>query len=371
MKTFLFFALLFYVSCGSIYHLGYTQDLDSIPQFVQLTQSPISRGFSSLISLHLKENSSSEGPSKQGYATVMNLVNELIHNNRKQIQEIIKINHRVEGQCLISKSNLKNRANNFKSLQEYFRLKAKTNLKERSQSINMRDSRKIHIKDYSEIQIRIKRQFAIDIRRYERRVSTAKYAMDKTDGAIKAVNEWKPSTAHSFIETSIKETVSAYFKATHYPLEFDYTFLQLAANDIKVKRRLYEWLNMLKATLIRTLSLAQSSKAEVERNHNRLNLDMTRIIRLLKRDVRRLNHVITNADRLIKHYSGNESIYTRLYSQTNLVIEASNKWCDEEGDNYKKNKETMQEQLRVFVELKEWFRHNFNRVRQWIAKKYA
>lgn len=128
---------------------------------------------------------------------------------------------------------------------------------------------------------------------------------------------------------------------------------------------------MLKATLIRTLSQAQSSKSEVEINHNRLDFDMSRMIKLLRRDVRRLNHVITNADRLIKNYSGNEAIYTRLYSQTNLIIEASNKWCDVEGDTFKKNKESMQEQLRVFIELKEWFRHNFQRIKQWIVKKYA
>jgi hypothetical protein len=297
--------------------------------------------------LQLKATSASteESPSNAGYGKIMNIVNELIYNNRKQLQEIIRINHRVEGQCLVSSSSLKSRAANFKSLLEYFKLHAQNTLKEKSESIDMRNSRKSHVADYSTAQDRFKRVFATEIKKWSDRITTATYAIEKVDGAIKAVTEWKPQTSHSFIETSIKETVNAYTKSTHYPLVFDYTFVQLAANDLKIKRRLFQWLQSLKATLVHTLGSTQNSKFEVERLHNELNNDLTRVITLLNQDVRRLDHIIGNVENLINSYSTNESIYSGLLTQTNLVIGASKIWCNTEFGNFKLHKDSMSEHL--------------------------
>ena len=369
MKTFFFFTVILFVS-GSIYDLNYSQELDSVPEFVELTTSPISKGFLSYISLHLNTNDHTNNPNGGGYAKVMFLVNDLIQNNRRQLQDIKRINHRVEGQCLVSTHNLSNRSRNFKSLLEYFKLKSTDALKEKTESINMRDNRKIHIQEYSNAQDSIKRSHQQDMKKWEDRLRTANDAIHRAGIAIKAVNEWSPNTSHSFIETAIKETIRGYSKVTQYPLNYDPTFVQLAANDNKIKKRLYEWLNMLKGNLVQNLSYTQRSSSEVSRYFGILNNDLNSLIKLLNQDVTRLNHIIVNIDNLLKSYSSNEQIYLRLSRQTNRVIEANTVWCRVEGENYRSNLNRMSEQLKVFNDIKQWFRTNFSRVKQWIAKKY-
>jgi len=356
---------------SSIYHLNYNQELESVPEFVQLVSSPISKGFLSFVSLQLRaESSSTSLPTNSGYGKVLELINDLVRNNRRQLQDIIRINHRVQGQCLVSGSSLKNRQRNFKSLQEYFKLKLNNGLKEKAESQNMKDNRRTQAADYSASQVRFKRRYVNEIKSWNARINTAKEAINKADTAIKAVNEWKPNTSHALIEKSIKETIVLYQKVNHFPLDFDFSFIQLAANDIKTRRRLYQWLNMLKATLVHTLDFVQSSKREVSRYFIELNGNLNALIKLLGQDAKRLDHVIDNLNSLIKNYNSNESIYNALLQQTILVISANKEWCRIEVDNYKYNQQRMTEQIEVFTELKLWFRHNYSRVRQWIQKKY-
>jgi len=234
----------------------------------------------------------------------------------------------------------------------------------------MKDNRRTQAADYSASQVRFKRRYVNEIKSWNARINTAKEAINKADTAIKAVNEWKPNTSHALIEKSIKETIVLYQKVNHFPLDFDFSFIQLAANDIKTRRRLYQWLNMLKATLVHTLDFVQSSKREVSRYFIELNGNLNALIKLLGQDAKRLDHVIDNLNSLIKNYNSNESIYNALLQQTILVISANKEWCRIEVDNYKYNQQRMTEQIEVFTELKLWFRHNYSRVRQWIQKKY-
>jgi len=301
----------------------------------------------------------------------MSLVGELIRNNRRQLQDIIRINHRVEGQCLVSNNTLKNRMLNFKSLSEYFKLKNANGLKEKSESLNMRTNRRAQASGYSAAQVRFKRKFANDIKKWNSRINVGHAAVVKVDTAIKAVQEWRPKGTHSFIEKYIQESVALYEKVSHYPLDFDYTFVELAANDTKVRRRLYQWLKMLKLSIVKVLSFNVSSKMEVTKYFNTLNDFMNSLIKLLGQDAKRLDHLIENLNRLINGYTSNEKIYSVLLQQTKLVIESNKDWCRIEVDNFKYNKNRMSEQLKVFIELKEWFRHHFSKVRAWIVKKFA
>jgi len=364
-STIIFLALLFFVSC-SIDKLDSTVDLDEVPEFIQLTNSPISKVFLSAISLRMKENSEQSA----GFTKVMALINELIQDNRKQLQQIRRINQRVQGQCLVSNNKLVNRERNFSTLLRYFKSRGQLALSEKTEAINMQTSRKSQAADYAAAQNRYSYAFKGRLGKWTTRVNDLTYGLEIVNGALKAVANWTPSTKTSFIQEKVDQAVKSYEKSMNYPLTFDSEMIQLAASDNKIKQRLYEWLNMLKASILNQLTLSQDAKNEVVNSYNKLNKDITQIIKLENADAARLGKSISNWTLLIKNYADNEKIYSALSIQTQNVLRANKEWCKVETANYNSNKQSMEAQLNVFIQLKEWLRKNYSRVKQWLRKKY-
>lgn len=362
-STILFFALLVFVSC-SIDKLDATVDLDQVPEFVQLTNSPISQVFLSAVSLRMRETTED---SSAGFAKVMALVNELIHDNRRQLQSIRRVNERVKGQCLVSNNRLQNRERNFASVLRYFRTRGQVALSEKTEAINMQASRRNQAKDYAAAQARYNAAFTGRVNKWNSRVADFENAVKQVEAALKAVAAWGPT---SFIQTSIKTAVEAYTKATEFPLTFDSAMVDLASSDKKIKQRLYEWLNLLKSSLLNQLVLARDSRAQIQSSHKQINAQITQVISLENADVARLTRSINNWTILINNYSSNEKIYSALHLQTQNVLKANREWCKVEFSQYASNKKSMEAQLAVFVQLKEWFRKNYSRVRAWLRQKY-
>jgi len=154
------------------------------------------------------------------------------------------------------------------------------------------------------------------------------------------------------------------------PVSYDHEMIQLAASDEKIRRRLYQWLNLLKAAFIGCLDRAQSGSKWVADSYAEMNKLLSKIIKLENADVVRLGKSVNNWTLLIKNYGENEKIYTALQVQTQNVLKANKEWCKVENSNFTKSKTSMEEQLKVFVELKLWLRKNYSRVRQWIRKRY-
>jgi uncharacterized LabA/DUF88 family protein len=316
----------------------------------------------------MKEHSSAGEP--QGFVKVMALINELIHDNRKQLQQIRRINERVNGQCLVSNNKLVNRERNFSTLLRYFRTRNQIGLSEQSEARNMQANRASQAKDYAAAQTRYNAAFSAKSAKWTSRVTELNNGLTQVNAALKAIAEWKPATKPAFIEEKIKASVNAYQKSFDFPLAYDPEMIQLAANDTKIRQRLYEWLNMLKASIINAIDLAQSSKREVTDSHGTMNTQLSQIIKLENADAVRLGASVNNWNVLLKNYSDNEKIYSALSLQTTNVLTANKLWCNTETANYNNNKGSMEAQLKVFVDLKEWLRKNYSRVRDWLRKKY-
>ena len=364
-STILFIILLVFVS-SSIQRIDDSVDLDSIPQFVELTSSPISKVFLSAISLRMKASPSSSA----GFSKVMALIEDLIRDNRNQLQSIRRINQRVEGQCLVSNNKLVNRERSFASLLRYFKSRGELALSEKTEAINMQSNRNEQASSYAAAQTRFNQAYTTRVNKWNARVKDLEDAVTQVTAALKAVSEWTPVTKTSFIEEKIQDSVHAYQKSFNFPLTYDADMIQLSANDTKVRQRLYEWLNMLKASILNQLVLAQRSRTEVTSSHSTITQQITNIIKLEKADSARLAGSINNWTILIKNYGENEKIYSALSIQTSNVLKANREWCATENTNYTNNRKSMESQLNVFVELKEWLRKNYSRVREWLRKKY-
>jgi len=361
----LFITLLVFASCA-IDKLDASVELDSVPEFVQLTNSPITKVFLSAISLRMEESTEKRG----GFSKVMALINELIHDNRKQLQQIRRINERVKGQCLVSNSKLKNRERNFSTLLRYFKARGALALSEKSEGINMQNSRKQQASDYAAAKVRFSVEFARKSKKWAAREKDLQAALVRINAALKAIADWKPNTKPALIELAVKESVDAYQKSMEYPLTYDSDMIQLAANDNKIRLRLSQWVTLLKASIVGALGGAQTASAEILASHKKMQSQLSKLIKLENADAVRIGRSINNWTLLIKNYGDNEKIYSALSLQTQLVLKANKEWCKVETANYETNRASMEAQLKVFVDLKMWLRKNYSRVRDWIRKKY-
>jgi len=196
-------------------------------------------------------------------------------------------------------------------------------------------------------------------------------AYAKVNAAIKAVNDWTPKTT-SFVEKSIKEGVESYVQAKKgVPLKYDADMIQLAANDVKIRRRLYQWLNMVKAGVVDSLDKVKSVQTEETKRWTEFTTDVKALVAALQGDAKLLKSSIASLDQLIKNYNDNEKIYSSLQIQSNLVLTANKKYCNTENVNYSSSRRGMEDQLKVFSGLRQWLRKNYHKVRAWVRKQYA
>jgi len=358
--------MLFFVSCNTELFDTVDIDLENVPAFVELTAHPVSQAFFSAVALRMREKAANGGFSK-----VMALINELINDNRRQIQRIRKINERVEGECLITTHKLKDRAIFFNGQRSYFNTRSTVSVEEKAEALNVMNSRNTQKTVYANLLNTANSAFQLQDKKWGARIQRAQDALSKVNAALGAINEWTPKTNPAFIQRLVKETTELYSKVKRYPLSIPSEMIQLAANDNQLKKRLYEWLNLLKGSVVEALGSAQTARNEITSLYNSYRNTLQTLNDLLLDDSKKLANAIENYSTLIKVYTENEKIYTNLASQNDLLIVANTKWCDQEMANYKANHNAMVAQLKVFTDLKFWLRKNFSRVKEWLQKKYA
>ena len=360
-----FFTMLLFASCNTNLFESIDMDLDNVPAFVELSAHPVSKAFFSAVSLRMKADTNG------GFQKVMSLINELINDNRRQIQRIRKINRRVEGECMITTHKLNDRSVFFSGQRAYFKSRGAATVEEKSEAFNIMNSRNTQRSSFDRLNSAAVASFAVESQKWQARITNAQTGISKVTAALTAINEWTPKTNVAFIQQIVKESTQMYTKVKGYPLTIPNQLIQLAANDAKIKQRLFEWLNLLKGSILEVLSESQSAYNLVQSLHNQFLITMKNLAASLSADAASLSSAIENYSTLIKVYTENEKIYTNLETQNVQLIKANTDWCNQEMANYKTNNATMEAQLKVFTDLRFWLRKNFSRVRDWLKQKYA
>jgi len=341
-------------------------ELENNQAFVELSTHPVSQAFFSAAALRLKE----EG-SKAGFSKIMALMNELIHNNRQQLQSIRKVNSRVQSECHVVTHKLKDRAIFFQGQSRYFKRRGSVTLEEETEARNIQASRDAQNKSYGDLMVAATARHKRKMRKWNSRCANSKKAIDKANIAIRAVNDWSPKSSGAFVQTSIKEAAELYKAVKNMPLSVPEEMIQLAATDKKLRKRLYQWLNFLKAAIVDSLAKCERAKTGVRRLYRALKVTITDLRKALSADSKELGKALENYKILVKVYSQNEKIYSNLFDQNSLLVQANNKYCSTEQNNFKAGQVAMENQLKVFISLRFWLRKNFHRVKRWIKRRYA
>jgi len=330
-----------------------------------LSAHPISEAFFSTISLRMHESSANGG-----FQKVMALINELITDNKRQIKRINKINARVEGECLVTTHKLNGRGVFFGGQRSYFHARGSVSLEEKSEAINVMTSRNSQRTAYIAMHSVVKASHVRQSKKWADRIEMNKNAINKVNAALTAVTDWTGKSKTAFIEQLVKESTELYTQVKNYPLTIPSAMVQLAANDKQIKKRLAEWLMLLKGSLVETLAQAEGAKSQIEGLFEKMDATLEKLDEMLLDDAKKLASAIENFTTLIKVYAENEKIYANLATQNSLLVQANTKWCNQEVQNFKTNHQVMEVQLKVFTDLKFWLNKNFSRVRDWLKKKY-
>jgi len=333
---------------------------------VELSTHPVSQAFFSAAALRIKE----EG-SKTGFSKIMALMNELIHDNRKQLQAIRKINARTQAECTVVTHKLKDRAVFFQGQSRYFKRRGSVTLEEETEARNIKASREAQFKLYGDLMTAATARHKRKMRKWGNRCANSKKAIDKVNIAIRAVNEWTPKKPVALIQTSVKEVTELYKIVKKMPLSVPEEMIQLAATDKKLKKRLYQWLNYLKAAIVDSLAKCQRAKAGVKRLFVSLKLTVGKLRKALSNDAKELTKALENFKILLKVYGENEKIYSNLFDQNSLLVQANSKYCSTESNGFKAGQKAMEDQLKTFLSLRFWLRKNFHKVKRWIKRRYA
>jgi len=340
-------------------------ELENIPAFVELSSQPASQAFFSAAALRMRTESG-----KQGFRKILSLINELIHDNRRQVHRINKINQRVLAVCEVTKHKLQDRKVFFAGQTKYFSTRRVAAAEEAAEAVTVQHSRIAQRKSYKAILIAARARHGRQSRKWRGRINRALNGISKVLKAKKAVLAWKPKKGTSFIQKTIEQAAKIYTEVKGYPLSVPSELIQMSANDHQIRLRLTQWLNILHHALLVTLHKAQRALAAINALHDRLVATIYRLRKELRNDARHLKQNLNNLNSLKKVYRQNERIYTRLGEQNSLLIQANNKWCAVEATNYGVNLSILNGQLKTFLSLRFWLRKNFHRVRAWLKKRY-
>jgi len=155
------------------------------------------------------------------------------------------------------------------------------------------------------------------------------------------------------------------------PLSVPEEMIQLAASDKKIRKRLFQWLTFLKAALVSGLAKCQRARDGVRILFKNYKATITTLRKALVADSKELGKALENYKILLKVYNQNEKIYSNLFNQNSLLVQANDKYCSTEGNNFKAGQKTMEDQLKTFIKLRFWLRKNFHKVKRWIKRRYA
>jgi len=365
-SNFLFILLLVCVSSTQIDSLLDTEtDLENIPEFVELSGHPISQAFFSAAALRMKEEKG-----RGGFSKIISLIEDLIRDNRKQIHKIDNMAAKVLAQCLVTTHKFKDRSIFFSGQTMYFKTRGAVAVEEKSESFNILNSRNAQAGADHILQVAATQRHTRQQAKWGGRVNRGMDAIKLVNAALTAVNNWSPSTKPAFIQESIKNSLDAFMKVKNVPISVPNELIQLAANDVQVRKRLFQWLNLLKSSVQDAVVFAKDALNAINMGFKNYDTTLTALQVALKADAQKLGFAIQSLTTLIKVYEENEKIYTNLASQNALLIEANSKWCQQEKNNFMQGRKAMTEQLRVFGDLRGWLRKHYSQVKGWLRKKY-
>jgi len=330
-------------------------------QLLEFSKHPDSEAVFATMSMQLQHSG--------GFNRVLGLLNQLVHDGKKQLHDMTKVWRKVNARCQVSKFMLKGR-------QEFFGVAFAA----AQRSVRNARHRVAESEDFLKANresIRVYKNFLnAEISRHKhaatkhaRRHKVVKAAIDAIDRAIKELKNWSPKGA-ALIQTTMKDITVAFAEIQNFQLNTPTELIQTAGSDKKIKNRLLQWFGILRVQLLGAKASGKrraKKKGSLAARIEKATADLIKALKLANKSIKR---VIVAGKQSIKNQEKLVVLYGKLVTDNKALIIASRNYCNTEAKNYATNSARVKGALVLFREIRKYFIDHYGRIHSYIRAKF-
>ena len=381
-STILFLALLVFVSCTT----EMTESYDSV--LLEMATDPRSEAVFATMNVQLKQ----EG----GFDRVLALLNQLVDDGRKQLHVANKIWRKTEARCDVATMKFAERQNYYETKESTLNQLISEMYKEKNDAASSAASMKVYNAWFEGFNRRNVLRKAESAAQLNKRYTVAQDAVAATKRAIETVSNWtvrgqpvarsKPVAAarvalrddksksrhpnRSFIQENLEEVTSAFLELKGFELVIPESFVELAADNHKVRRRLLEWLGQLRVTFVEIADHFQQKAAARSEIFGRQIAAVSALLAKYALDATHAKHAVARFSTHLSSAKEAIEFVAKLSKQNAKLVIANTDYCRVEKHNYSNTKNLIDGQLVLFGKIKRYFIDNYKKISKFIKKKY-
>jgi hypothetical protein len=362
-STIFFISMLLFVSCSQdMFNVEKsTEEIDT--GLLELSKDPASEAIFATMAIQLDSHAG-----KGGFSKVLGLLNELVHDGKKQLHEIVKTWRGVEARCVVSKIKLAGR-------QEFFETYLAEATRQNANAVQRMGEIKDNIKGFKKSRGVYSALLKSEIARHHAqntflaaKVAHAKAGIASLATAHASVDEWTPKSA-ALVQTHM-HTVSASFLEVNGSKLPEITALLERTTDVKVRGRLLEWLAGVRVQLLAGRQNFQTQLKDVSRFGAELEKALAAMLNSLTKSLTHLKKAIVLTTHAIASSNGAISLYGKLVGENKGLIAANNAYCKNEYKNFHVGQAESKAAIKLFREVRTYFNNHYSKIQSYIKSKY-
>jgi hypothetical protein len=334
---------------------------DADPVLMEISKDPSSEAVFATMAIQLE--------TQGGFEKVMGLLNELVHDSKEQLHSMTKTWRGVQSRCQVSKVKLAGRQEFFQTyLNQAKRAVVQSNrrLSElRDNLVGFRASQGVY---GALLKQEIDRHAAIG-KSLKGLYAHASTGLKSLGEAHAAVNDWTPK-GRALIQTHLRDVSASYMKVKKYELPSINEFLE-RTTDLKVRKRLLEWMTQVRAQLTMAASGYRESMGRLAKMGGAVEQALARMNVGLKHGVAHLEVAVTYCQHMVKAGVETTALFTRLAKQNAGLMRANAQYCHQEAVNYNRNKVMAVASVKLFKEVRNYFTNHYKKINSYIKTKYS
>ena len=368
-STILFLALLVFVSCTT----EMTESYDSV--LLEMATDPRSEAVFATMNVQLKQ----EG----GFDRVLALLNQLVDDGRKQLHVANKIWRKTEARCDVATMKFAERQNYYETKESTLNQLISEMYKEKNDAASSAASMKVYNAWFEGFNRRNVLRKAESAAQLNKRYTTAQDAVAATKKAIETVSNWTvrgnaapaarktgKNKRPAMIQEHLEAVASAFLELKGFELVIPESFVELAADNHKVRRRLLEWLGQLRVTFVEIADHFQQKAAARSEIFGRQIAAVSALLGKYALDATHASHAVARFSTHLSSAKEAIEFVAKLSKQNAKLVIANQDYCRVEKHNYSNTKNLIDGQLVLFGKIKRYFIDNYKKISKFVKKKY-
>jgi hypothetical protein len=356
-STIFFLSLLVFISCS-------TTEIETMDSaLLELSSDPSAEAIFATIAIQLKADHS------EGFDRVLGLLNDLITDGKKQLHSATKVWRYTQSRCEVSSMRFKERQSYYENRQHLAADAADEAAAEAATTLDNNSFMENSSKYFVGFRAAEQTLHAAVLKALTGRAAAAKVAVANADHAVDTVKNWHVSGT-AFVQSALEKVADSYLQVKNYKIEVPTSFVEMAASDAQVRTRLLEWLASLRITFFEQQTDLESELKHSQEGWSVLIGQVNELIATYGRDV------VANAAQISLFTSsqkGNREtagLFSKLSHDNARLVVANADYCKVERDSFEKVRSTIEGQIKVFVDVRNYFRTNYAKLSNFIKHKY-